>query len=242
MSVSVDAASCYPLLTWGLGNSNCPSQPGISYNVYRSNDPLFVPEPATLLVAGVAATSYVDTEAVAGEAYFYLVRAEDGQSSQGGPANGGREDVNEVVQWLEIGDPGAGGNLADDAGDSDAWLSSGYWSVSDTANSTPAGRFSYHSAMRGSVVHGSQLCAALTTPPLELLGGASLTYDASYNLEEGWDGVVVEISTDGGVAGMICLRTAAIRARSSIPVRHRSTPVSTRRPSRASRAHPATGA
>ena len=138
--------------------------------------------------------------APAGQASFYLVRAEDGQTGLSGPANGGLEDKNQVVYWAQVGDPAQSGQFMDDGGDSDAWFRTDYWSVSDLDNATPAGTFSYHSAPRGAVNATSNVCAALTTPPLALLPGALLTYQANFNLEEGWDGVVVELSTDGGMS------------------------------------------
>jgi len=41
-------------------------------------------------------------------------------------------------------------------------------------------------------------CASIELPALTLPDGASLQYDARYQLESGWDGVVVEISSDNG--------------------------------------------
>jgi PKD repeat protein len=72
---------------WGAGGSG-------SYAVWRSEDPGFVPSPATLLVSGVAGLSYLDVSAVEDVTYYYLVQAESDVICSTGPNNGGLLDGN----------------------------------------------------------------------------------------------------------------------------------------------------
>lgn len=46
----------------------------------------------------------------------------------------------------------------------------------------------------------NNLCVTLVTPPLDLTSGTSpqLSFWTAWDIEQGWDGGVVEISTDGG--------------------------------------------
>jgi bacillopeptidase F (M6 metalloprotease family) len=61
-----------------------------------------------------------------------------------------------------------------------------------------AGALSYRNAVPGALTYLPDTCAAITTPPLAITAGATLSYKARYNMEVNWDGVVVEISTDNG--------------------------------------------
>jgi len=66
-----------------------------------------------------------------------------------------------------------------------------------TATQATTGRLSYHPGPDAGT-YPFLTCAALMTPPLTLAAGSVLSYSVRYNLEYQWDGVVVEISTDGG--------------------------------------------
>ena len=74
-------ASCAETaLSWGDAGSNCINAE-ISYNVYRSTDPNFVPDASTL-VANVTGTSFQDQLLQPGETYYYTVRADDTRSGE----------------------------------------------------------------------------------------------------------------------------------------------------------------
>lgn len=197
-AIAVEPASCGPRLSWSVGTPNCAAFPTLSYAVYRSGRPDFIPDAASLIAAGLATTSYLDTTANGDTPYYYLVRAEDGQTGQGGPANGGRTDGNLRTARIQLGVAAKTPVFSVDA-DPDIWLGGDAWSISASANSTPGGSYSYHSAPGGSGSHLADVCDAVTTPDLDILPLATLSYSASYNLEEDYDGVVVEISTDGGM-------------------------------------------
>lgn len=76
-----------PVIDWGLGGTG-------TYAVYRSTDPGFSPDPSTLLVAGLTATSFDDLAVVTGQQYSYVVRAENSGNCSDGPNNFGLMDSN----------------------------------------------------------------------------------------------------------------------------------------------------
>jgi photosystem II stability/assembly factor-like uncharacterized protein len=200
----LDGAACVVDLQWPPAASTCPQAPSVSYNIYRSQDPLFAPGAGSLLQAGLGSTAFRDLSVTPGRAYFYIVRAEDGQTVFRGPANGGKEDPNLEKKWATPGNPFSAGEFFDDGGDTTAWLEpDDGWSIQECGNSTPGGRYSYHSSRPDSEYYLPNTCAVLMTPEMVVTdAGSVLSYQASYNLEEGWDGVVVEISTDGGASWM----------------------------------------
>lgn len=203
---------CDILLSWAPGTSSCPAAPDLVYNVYRGADPYFVPGPATLLASGIAGTSYRDEDLRSGVPAFYVVRAEDGTSGGAGPAHGGNEDSN--LSWIGASAAGSSqipGTWLDDGGDGSVMLAlEAPWTITDRQNHTPGGALSYHSAADGQT-YPNMGCAAATTPEIALQAGQNpiLTYWANFNLEYQWDGVVAEISADGGTSWTTLLPTPA---------------------------------
>jgi hypothetical protein len=61
------------------------------------------------------------------------------------------------------------------------------------------GEFSYHSGGDGQN-YPDLTCASITMPELTIPADATLSFQARYDLELEWDGVVQEISTDGGAS------------------------------------------
>lgn len=93
---SAAANGCFLRVSWAAATSNCPSFPNIVYNVYRSTSSTFTPAPANRIASCVINTTYDDDTVATGTTYYYIVRAEDSSSGNGGPCNGGNEDVNLV--------------------------------------------------------------------------------------------------------------------------------------------------
>ena len=192
--------ACDSLLGWNAAASSCPASPGINYDVYRSNTPYFTPGPATLLTSDVAPTSYRDTAVTSNTAYYYVVRAEDSTTANGGPSNGGNLDTNFVFVGVTPTSSSTYPGTWTDDGDATSRLKlDAPWRVSNQQNHTGGGGLAYHSAGDGQT-YPSLTCAAATTPSITLQAGQapSLSYWVRHNLEYQWDGVVVEISTDGG--------------------------------------------
>ncbi len=92
------------------------------------------------------------------------------------------------------------GQLIDDVDNVSLMQLDDVWSISNDQASN--GILSYRSAQEGAVAYDANVCGHLFSKTLSIpvspLGNATLSYKARYNIESNWDGVVVEISTDGG--------------------------------------------
>jgi hypothetical protein len=200
---------CDTILIWSSATSNCPLGNTVRYNVYRGATPYFVAGPSSRVATGVTNIYYRDTDTAPNTTYYYIVRAEDGTTANGGPANGGNEDTNAVMAMAT---PTAGtftdGTWADTGGD-------GYratlalappWRVTNQQNHTEGGSLSYHAGPDGAA-YPAMACAAATTPSIPLQGGQAprLTFWERHNLEYLYDGVIVEISDSGGVWSQLAL-------------------------------------
>lgn len=199
------ARKCRIRLAWSAATAGCSAAGGaIRYNVYRSADPGFTPSPETLIASLVGVTSFDDVApGLTGDpiqsnrSYFYVVRAEDFARGGTGP-HGGNEESNGVTRFAATsGAADLRGTYHDGAEDGERSMTGeGLWSVSTAEART--GRFSYH-AGRDDGNYPPDSCASLTTPEIALgSSGSVLSYAARYKLEFQWDGVVVEISNDGG--------------------------------------------
>lgn len=194
---ALDAAGglCSIELNWTAGASNCPSGMDVRYNVYRSTDPFFTPAPGNLVAEDLeGATDYLDLDVMPETTYYYVVRAEDTTH----PSDGNESTNLQVMKATSVGGSTVPGTFEDDP-DTVSFTTLEYpWSVSDNRSTT--GSLSYRSAEDGASVYTSDTCAHITTPDIDLQTGGSpvLSFDAFYDLEPDWDGVVIEISTDGG--------------------------------------------
>jgi hypothetical protein len=192
-----DGNFCRILLSWGAGTPTCPLATGpIRYNVYRSTTPEFIPSGAPY--ATTTDTTFSDNNVVSGVTYYYAIRAEDSSTASSGP-HGGNEDTNVVRLFATaFGAPGTTGTWTDTAGDTGAFVNPEIpWQI--TKDQAHSGVRSYHHGPDASP-YPNNTCASLTTPPLLLDANAELSYWARYNLEYQWDGVIVEISTNGGTS------------------------------------------
>ncbi len=179
---------CSVPLSWDAASSNCPASPGISYVVQRSVDPYFS-APSTIAI-GVPSASYEDFGVVQGAPYYYKVVAID--------AEGNAAPISSTVGGTAIGPGGVDGNYYLDDGDTHVYSSlDAPWQVTNTA--ATAGTLSYHSGADGANYPAS-ICGAMTTAPIVVQADASLNFNMKYNIETGWDLLVLEISTNGGTS------------------------------------------
>lgn len=196
-SATGSASQCRVTLAWATAASNCPAAPTVTYNVYRSTTPGFAPSLGNLIASVAGVTSWNDDTVANGTTYHYVVRAENASGGGNGP-HAGHEEQNTQRLWATaFGAPGVGtGTWTDDGGDTNAFLSAQPpWQL--TTTQFQAGTRSYHSGPdTGTYPPGT--CASVTTPSLALSTGSVLTFQARYNIEYQWDGVVIEASTDGG--------------------------------------------
>lgn len=193
--------NCDLVLSWAAASGNCPSAPTVHYNIYRGATSYFPLDAASRIATGISGTSYTDYAVSPMKTYYYVVRAEDSTTGNGGPANGGNEDANTVMKmgtsWAA---PPVAGDFTDDGGDTNAKLSlTGAWRVSNQQNHTDGGTTAYHNAEDG-WNYPSGACYAATTPSLFLATGATpiLSYWIRYDVDFYGDGLVTEISTDAG--------------------------------------------
>ncbi len=188
--------TCEITLSWDAASSNCPTDPDLTYNIYRSDTHNFIPGPGNLLTTTAPnVTSFSDTMVSQGENYFYRISAVN---------NGNETQLTPELVNSPIGTPSAlEGTMGDNQGVDDANLMmtlESPWSVSNDDSS--AGSLSYRSAPEGANSYSSNLCARAYSPVISIpVAGSSapvLSYKANYEIEADWDGIVVEISTDGG--------------------------------------------
>lgn len=185
VAVDMQNASCSVNLDWQAGASNCPTA-ALSYRVYRDTSPLFA---APQLLDTVSGTSYSDSAVNNGEPYYYRIDAIDAENN----VTVGTRIINATPIGVGIG--GGTGVYIDDIDDNSYMAIQPPWSIS---NLLPGqGAFSYRSANQG--VYPANTCADIVTLPVTLTAGVpQLQYQARWQIEADWDGVVVEISDDGG--------------------------------------------
>lgn len=197
---SVTATQPYPgecttRIGWDAGQSQCPAALSLRYNVYRSTDPLFTPSAATLIAQGVGGGQYLDDTALPLTTYYYVVRAEDTTTAGTGPSGGNESPGTHRVKATPS--SGSAPGTFSDGADSPSFMAlQSPWSLTDAQASS--GSFSYRNTPHGASSYTPDTCAAITTPPIALQSGAMLSFKARYQMESNWDGVVMEISTDGG--------------------------------------------
>ena len=187
-SVDVDAsnASCSVQLSWAPAQSSCPATPAITYTVERDSDPYF--GTPSVIASGVTGTAFADASVANGEPYYYRVRAVDGSGNDSLPS----DVANATPSGIDGPDPGS---YLDDVDTHTYMAMEAPWQITDTVAAN--GSYSYH-AGNDDEPYPDNTCISIMTPPLQLTAGASLSIQARYDLEFQWDGVVQEISTDGG--------------------------------------------
>lgn len=179
-------ASCKVALDWSPASSSCPLSPAINYSVQRSDSPYFT-SPSTI-ATGLTSASYDDVSVLPAAPYYYRVSATD--------AAGNTAPISETVAGTAIGSSGVDGNFYLDDGDTHVYSNlESPWQVTNTA--ATAGTLSFHSAADGATYPAST-CGAMTTPSILIQPGASLNFKMKYNIEHGWDVLVLEVSTNGG--------------------------------------------
>ena len=194
---SAGTSSCAIDVSWQAAQSLCGSTS--SYQIFRSGNPTFTPTPADLVSSGIGALSWTDAAVAASTPYTYVVRAADvgngaieGNSirltaSAAGPVGDG-----DYFSGAEIGTPILAGN--EEPAEVRLPHSPAHvaWEIVDTQ--AHSGERSYYSGYNNSE------CLSIGTGPLTLSNGTAPTLEfwTRYGIEAGWDGGVVQISTDGG--------------------------------------------
>lgn len=181
-------ATCSADLSWSAATSSCPTQTAMTYQVERDTDPFFG-NPQTV-AAALSTPEYVDTAVANGTSYYYRVTAHD--------AAGNPSLTSYPIVVTPTGPDGPDpSDYLDDVDTRSYAVLQTPWRVTDAA--AAAGAYAYRAGDDGTP-YPDLACGSLATPPLTLTAGAVLSLQARYDLEYQWDGVVQEISTDGGAS------------------------------------------
>lgn len=184
-TVNANNMTCGINLAWGTGQSRCPLATAMNYRLERATRPDF--NNAVVLAQALTTPSFADSSVLPNQAYFYRVSATD--------AAGNRRNDPRVLNATPSSANGPSGvNFLDDVDTRSYARLQQPWQFSTVAS---AGTFSYHNGPDGQN-YAANVCASLTLPPLQLNADARLDYKARFNLEVNWDGVVTQISANGG--------------------------------------------
>lgn len=189
-SLSTDGrnAGCSVALAWDPATARCPTSSEIEYAVERADDPYF--NSSQVIASGLADAEHLDVGVVDGTPYYYRVTARD--------SFGNAAPVSVIRNVTPSGQNGPNpGAFLDDVDTHTYMRMELPWQITNTSASS--GSYSYHNAPDGQP-YPDLTCASITLPPLELGPASSLSFKARYDLEHEWDGVVMEISTDGGLS------------------------------------------
>jgi hypothetical protein len=218
-TASADTSSCAVVINWSPATSSCPLSPTMRYNIYRGQVPDFVPAAGNRIANCVQGpSSYVDSDNLtSGSTYYYVVRAEDNSTGNGGACGGNEETNNVHISGTAHGSgtQSTSSTWTDGGGDTTAFLvlnatgtgntADAAWRIVRTAddtgaNHTPGGGYAYRNAGPGaSAIYSDSVCAVAETPVLTVGSTTlNLTYWERHQLEKGWDGVAIEYSRNGG--------------------------------------------
>ncbi|MFC3193892.1 choice-of-anchor B family protein [Marinicella sediminis] len=178
--------TCSLDVTWPSASSYCQSS--TTYNIYRSTDPAFEPGPANQVASQLNSLSFTDFGVLHDQLYHYIVRAVD--------ASNGNEENNQLVLFAKPLGANSDGTWTAGAevGDSGIDQSSRHLGWEMVTDVVFDGDRSYWSQ------DGNNTCNRLTTQPFDLTPGeaSELSFFTQYDIEDRYDGGVVEISVDGG--------------------------------------------
>lgn len=183
----VDAShvTCRVALDWNDSTSRCPTASGVNYRVERASTPNMAG--ATEIATGLSSSALNDDSVIQDQVNFYRLSTED---SLGNEITDTR-----IIAATPSGPQGpSAGDFLDDVDNRAYAVLQAPWQYSTVAS---AGSYSYHNAPDGST-YSANTCAYLTLPPLTVGDAGILSFKARFDLEAEWDGVVLEISTDGG--------------------------------------------
>lgn len=171
-------------IQWNAATSQCGNT--VSYDIYRSTDPDFIPSEANKVADSINALQWHDPSVLPDTEYYYMVRVRD---------DGNMSVDNNVVKLSSIATgPVANGiwTAGAEVGDTGFNQETRHvgWEVSDTRART--GARSYWGQNQ------SNACNDLTSASIQLTAGenSQLSFWTAYDIEERWDGGVVEITNN----------------------------------------------
>ncbi|MEO6687734.1 MAG: hypothetical protein ABIS07_13210, partial [Dokdonella sp.] len=196
-------SQCSVDLSWTAASPACGAT--AAYSIYRSNVADFVPDAANRIVQGIVDLAYIDNAVDGGAPQYYAVRATDSTS--------GAEDGNLIhLAVVPTGAPtdgtfASGSEPGDPALDTDVAGRPADTNVSRPNEVKHAGWHPSTARMHTGTqsfwsTAANNLCVTLVTPALELTPGQSsqLSFWTLWDIEQGWDGGVIEISINDGAS------------------------------------------
>lgn len=179
-------ASCCVELAWQAAQTTCPAATSVTYTIKRDTDPYF--GTAQIIAVGVGTPDYTDATVSNGTPYYYQVWATDDFGNQ--------SQVSQVRNVTPSGIDGPDPNTYVDNVDRHSYMTmQTRWLIPDVSASH--GMYGYHNTPDHQP-YSELTCASITTPALKLATNSTLNFKARFDMEYQWDGVVQEISTDGG--------------------------------------------
>ena len=181
---SSNTTNCGLEVSWQAATSQCGN--AVSYEIYRSTDPSFTPDSSNRVASGITINQWQDNIVMPDTEYYYVVRVQDQgnlalddnvvklSSTATGPLNNGTWSAG-----AEVGDGGFNQETRHIG-----------WEVSDIRART--GDRSYWGQSQ------SNTCNDLTSQSVQLTpgGNSQLSFWTAYDIEDRWDGGVVEITND----------------------------------------------
>ncbi len=188
---------CGITLAWAAATPACGGP--VTYNVYRSTSPGFVPGVGNRIATGIGGTGYVDTGELAnGTSYVYVVRAVDGSN--------GAEETNVVTKSAAPTGPVASGSTLvetfEGAGgfDNPGWTHAALLGAADWALSTIQSQTPTHSWLSDEQSTVSD--RVLVSPAFVPGASSTLSFWHAFAFEgtvaQCYDSGTLEVSTDGG--------------------------------------------
>jgi len=209
---STQSPSCAVNVAWNPATSNCGGGGQLRYNVYRSLTMGLTPGAGNLIASCVTGGSYTDTAVASGTSYTYVVRAEDSAGTGNGACALGAADTNTIERTTVPTGPGST-LLSDD-------VESGNTRWTITGTGAVGANYSIVEDQSHSPTHAwytpdpddpsdrqLALTSAITPAP-----GSSLSFWHRVQLENRYDGTVLEYSLDGGTTW-----TDILAAQGSVP-------------------------
>lgn len=189
---SSDTDTCGVDIKWSQADSYCGS--GLKYDVYKSTDYKFVAEASNKIASGITTLEWHDFDVTDRQSYYYLVRAID--------ADSGKQDNNLMKKLTSVKGEKINATFSTGAEVGDAGFLQGNNPEWDSSESrAKSGERSFWSQ------DNDRSCNSLTFSSLELTPGmqSELSFWSLYDAESGYDGGVVEISSDSNQWNQLAL-------------------------------------
>ena len=197
--------TCGINLTWSEATAPACGA-NVTYSIYRDTMEGFFPGPSNLIASCLTETTYLDQDLIGNTLYYYIVRAEDDSTNGSGPCAMGNIDTNRIEKSAFASGPNDVMFFDDvEAGNSNFTAISGIpgkepWIIVDPTH--PLGNDHYYSPTHSWFCSDETTAkdeSLATTSPISLPDqfGLILRWFQEVEMEDGWDGCVLEYSLDG---------------------------------------------